>query len=109
AASLAGSFGLAPLRAEPAPGVSGRVVAEANPVAEATVYAYQVVEKSLRKVLTDAAGEFAFAELPAGLYKIVALKPGFAPAVAVVTRRASDQSQYVQVDLSTRVEEPAAS
>lgn len=109
AASLAGSFGLAPLRAEPAPGVSGRVVAEANPVAEATVYAYQVVEKSLRKVLTDAAGEFAFAELPAGLYKIVALKTGFAPAVAVVTRRASDQSQYVQVDLSTRAEPPAAS
>ncbi len=81
------------------PGVAGRVLAETRPVADATVYAYRVVEKTLLRVLTDGAGEFQFSQLPAGLYKIIAHKSGFAPAVAVVTRRTADESQFVQVEL----------
>jgi len=55
------------------------VLADSNPVAEATVYAYQVVEKSLRRVLTDGGGEFAFSALPAGLYKIIATRAASRP------------------------------
>ena len=85
--------------AEAPVGVAGRVLADSNPVAEATVYAYQVVEKSLRRVLTDGGGEFAFSALPAGLYKIIAHKSGFAPAVTVLTRRSAEESQFLQVEL----------
>ena len=51
--------------AEAPVGVAGRVLADSSPVAQATVYAYQVVERSLRRVLTDSGGEFAFSALPA--------------------------------------------
>ena len=82
-----------------AAGVAGRVLADAHPVAEATVYAYQMVERSLRSALTDGSGEFRFADLPAGLYKIIAHKAGFSPAILVVTRRAAGDHQFVQVEL----------
>ena len=81
-------------------GVAGRVVAAAEPIADATVYAYQTVEKSLRKVLTDDTGRFRFGDLPAGLYKIVAHKSGFLPTVAVVAHKSGDEVQFVEVELA---------
>ena len=96
----------ATVAAEPA-GVAGRVLTDARPVSEATVYAYQMVERTLRSVLTDGAGQFRFADLPAGLYKIIAHKAGFAPAVLVVTRRAAGDHQFVQVELPATADEPA--
>jgi len=92
-------FALAPAASATTAGVAGRVSAETRPLPDATVYAYQVVEKSLRQVLTDPSGEFLFEQLPAGLYKIIALKSGFSPVVTVVTRRGADESQFVQVEL----------
>lgn len=91
-------------------GVGGRVLAAADPVDEATVYVYQVVERTLQKVLTDPSGRFHFSDLPAGLYKLIAHKSGFAPAVVVLTRRAAEESQYVQVDLAAEAKsaEPAS-
>ncbi len=79
--------------------VAGRVMGAAVPVAEASVYAYRIVERSLQKVLTDEDGRFRFADLPGGLYKIVAHKHGYSPAVTVVTRRGPDEPQYVEVEL----------
>jgi hypothetical protein len=104
-ALVVGGSALAPAAAEAA-GVAGRVLADARPVSEVTVYAYQVVEKSLRSSLTDAAGEFRFGELPAGLYKIIAHKSGFAPVVLVVTRRAAADDQFVQVELPAAAAPP---
>jgi hypothetical protein len=86
-------------RAESGVGLAGRVLTATQPVPDATVYAYQVVEKTLRSVLTDGSGEFLFSDLPAGLYKIIAHKSGFAPVVTVLTRRTSTESQYVQVEM----------
>lgn len=97
AAALLGAPSLA--YGEPSVGVAGRVLAGTSPVAQATVYAYQVVERSLRRVLTDGGGEFAFSALPAGVYKIIAHKSGFAPAVTVLTRRSAEESQFLQVEL----------
>jgi len=90
-------------------GVGGRVLAAAAPVGEATVYVYQVVERTLQKGLTDPSGRFHFSDLPAGLYKLIAHKSGFAPAVVVLTRRAAEESQFVQVDLAaeSKSAEPA--
>ncbi len=89
-----------PLAAAPGDAtVTGRVVTAAEPIAEATVYAYQLVEKSLRKVLTDDEGKFRFAALPAGLYKIVAHKAGYAPAVTLVTNGGEGSGRFVEVEL----------
>ena len=87
-------------------GVAGRVVTAAEPIAQATVYAYQTVEKSLRKVLTDDSGRFRFGDLPAGLYKIVAHKSGFVPTVAVVAHQRNDEAQFVEVELTPNALEP---
>lgn len=93
---------------EAAAGVAGRVLQSEQPVAEAVVYAYHVVEKSFRRVSTDRTGEFLFETLPAGLYKIVAHKLGSPPAVLVLARRAAEDSQYVQVELPKRAAEANA-
>lgn len=100
------TFGASAGNAEP--GVSGRVLRADLPVAQAAVYAYHVVEKSFRRVATDATGEFLFEMLPAGLYKIVAHKLGSPPAVVVLARRAAEDSQYVQVELPAAADEPAS-
>lgn len=94
---LCGLVSVAP--AHGAAGVAGRVLQSDEPVSEAIVYAYHVVEKSFRRVSTDRGGEFLFETLPAGLYKIVAHKLGSPPAVLVLARRAAEDSQYVQVEL----------
>jgi hypothetical protein len=82
--------------------VAGRVLAAAEPLAEASVYAYQVVEKSLRRALTDQGGRFRFGDLPEGLYKIVAHKPGYLPAVAVVAHKSEEETPFVEVELAPR-------
>jgi len=96
--ALLGIGGLGAARVDAA-GLSGRVTLSEQPVSDVAVYAYQVLERSFSSVLTDDAGLFNFATLPAGLYKIVAFKSGVPPAVLVLTRRAADESQYVLVEL----------
>jgi hypothetical protein len=53
----------------------------------------------LTRVVTDAAGRFLIEQLPAGLYKIVAHKAGFVPAVVELTRESEGLSQIVELDL----------
>jgi hypothetical protein len=100
-----------PLRAEEAaaPMVSGRVlgepvveaqqVGEAQPVSAAEVYAYDVATYALNQVTTDQKGQFLFQSLPAGLYKIIAHKEGFVPAVELLLRRRADASQFLVLHL----------
>jgi len=80
--------------------VSGRVLGEASPLGAAGVYAYQLADLSLRKVLTDTQGNFLFQELPAGLYKVIAHKPGFSPVVVLLTRTAANAYQFVELQLA---------
>lgn len=81
-------------------GVTGRVMADANPLASAKVYAYELADLSLRKAVTDDQGRFQFDRLPAGLYKIIAVKGGFTPAIVLLTRAAAEASQFVEVELT---------
>jgi hypothetical protein len=88
------------LRAEARrPGVSGRVLDEANPLSAAHIYAYQLADLSLRRVMTDGQGNFLFQDLPAGLYKIIAHKSGFVPAVIMLTRTTAQAYQFLEVQL----------
>ncbi len=86
-------------------GVGGRVLGEAAPLPAAGVYAYQLADLSVRKVLTDPKGNFLFQDLPKGLYKIIAHKPGFIPVVVMLTRTAAQNYQFVELQLAER---PAA-
>ncbi len=79
--------------------VTGTLSAGADPLPAARVYAYQLASASLERVATDEVGAFRFEGLPAGLYKIVAFKPGFVPAVALLTRASAQAAQYVEIDL----------
>lgn len=89
--------------AEKTPGVAGRVLGEtSSPLGAAGVYAYQLADLSFRKVLTDGQGNFLFQELPAGLYKIIAHKPGFSPVVVMLTRTAASTYQFLELQLATQ-------
>jgi hypothetical protein len=76
------------------------VLGETSPLPSAGVYAYQIADASLRKVLTDAQGNFLFRDLPAGLYKIIAHKIGFTPMVASVIRTTAQTYQSVELQLA---------
>ncbi|MDH3404280.1 MAG: carboxypeptidase-like regulatory domain-containing protein [Acidobacteriota bacterium] len=79
--------------------VSGQVRTASHPLPASQVYAYQLADLTLRKATTDEAGRFAFKSLPAGLYKIVAFKPGFVPGVALLTRASAKAVQILDVEL----------
>jgi hypothetical protein len=99
AAALLG--GVDRLAAQPRPnGLGGRVITEATPLGAAGVYAYQLADLSIHKVSTDAKGNFLFQDLPAGLYKIIAHKPGFVPAVILLTRTTAQAYQFLELQLA---------
>ncbi len=79
--------------------LAGRVRGGASPLASAAVYAYQLGDLKLWKGVTDEKGRFLFEQLPAGLYKIIAAKTGFLPAVVQLTRNSAAKRQWVEVQL----------
>jgi len=79
--------------------LSGKVLGEARPQADASVYVYEVASQFLRKVSTDAQGLYAFDELPSGLYKVVAFKEGFVPAVELLLRRSEKVRQSLELKM----------
>ncbi len=97
-------LGRAGAEAAPAAGVQGQVLSESSPLAAAGVYVYNLADFSRQRVQTDAQGKFLFEDLPAGLYKVIAHKAGFVPAVVVVmlTRTAAQSYQTVELQLDKR-------
>ncbi len=87
--------------AEGAGALAGRVEATAAPLSTVRVYAYAVADLSLRKEVTDSSGVFLFDGLPAGLYKIIAFKRGFVPAVIMLSRASQDAIQFLEVELGS--------
>jgi hypothetical protein len=85
-----------------ASGVGGHVLAETSPLAAAQIYAYQLADLSLHKVMTDRQGNFLFQDLPAGLYKIIAHKAGFMPVVVMLTRTTAQAYTFLELKLSPR-------
>lgn len=112
-----GGAGLAPVLASEVPppsqptaqsGLTGRVLGEIAPLASVRVWAFQLRDSSLMKAVTDAGGRFRFDALPAGLYKIVAHKVGFAPAVIMLRRGRSDSPQFLELQLTQAANEEAS-
>ena len=82
------SFAAANAALEGPEGLAGMVLSNRSPLSAARVYAYQVSDLSLSRATTGGDGTFLFNALPAGVYKIIAYKSGFVPAIALVTRAA---------------------
>jgi len=80
--------------------LAGKVRTSAAPLSSAVVYAYQLADFTLAKVTTDEKGDFLFQELPAGLYKIIAHKNGFLPAVVTLARQSAAADQFVDLELT---------
>ena len=80
-------------------GVAGRVNSGTAPLAAVAVYAYQLGDLKLWRGVTDDEGRFDFEQLPAGLYKIIAAKAGFLPAIVKLTRSSAGKRQWVDVQL----------
>lgn len=84
----------------PAAGIAGQVLGEVAPLQSARVYLYHLADFRIDKVVTDEGGQFAFPNLPAGLYKVIAHKVGFVPSVVRLSRAAADAYQFVEVQLA---------
>jgi len=84
--------------------LAGQVSSTANPLSYSKVYAYHLSGQDLSKVVTDDEGNFRFDQLQAGLYKIIAFKDGFVPAIALLTRSTREAYQFLNMEL---VEEEA--
>lgn len=79
--------------------LAGQVSSAANPLSYSKVYAYHLSGQGLSKVVTDDEGNFRFDRLQAGLYKIIAFKDGFVPAIALLTRSTSEAYQFLNMEL----------
>ncbi|MEM9554153.1 MAG: carboxypeptidase-like regulatory domain-containing protein [Acidobacteriota bacterium] len=88
------------IAATPDSGVQGRVLGgDERPVEKATVYAYEVASFEMKEVETDRRGRFLFDRLPAGMYQLVAFKPGFRPTVELLLRRTAESLQELEIEL----------
>ena len=104
-------FAAAPVRAgldvpnlgDPTAGrLVGRVHAGKAPLPEAQVYVYDVADSSKVLATTDRFGRYAFQPLPAGIYRVIAHRPGYVPAVAELTRTTGESVQSLDFELGTR-------
>jgi len=109
-------LGTAPLRAgldlpslgDPTAGrLVGRVHAGKAPLPAARVYVYDVADRSKQRTTTDRFGRYAFQPLPAGVYRVIAHRPGFVPAVAELVRTTGESAQSLDFELSARERRPA--
>lgn len=85
----------------------GRVHAGKAPLPAARIYVYDVADRSKRRTTTDRFGRYAFQPLPAGVYRVIAHRPGFVPAVAELVRTTGESAQSLDFELSARERRPA--
>ncbi len=92
-----------PSLADPTAGrLVGRVHAAKAPLPAAQVYVYDVADSSKLRTTTDRFGRYAFQPLPAGIYRVIAHRPGYVPAVAELTRTTGESLQSLDFELGAR-------
>lgn len=82
-------------------GVAGKVSGAATPLPSVQVYVYRLADLTLTRAVTDERGHFRFDALPAGLYRVIAHKPGFLPVVVRLTRATAEAYQFLELELAT--------
>ena len=86
-----------PFDAEHSEGLLHQGTLEAFEPNNGLVLTYELANLELIKTVTDKQGGFFFNQLPAGLYKVIAFKKGFVPAVMMLRRSTTDSRQFVDV------------
>lgn len=81
--------------------LAGRVLHQSAPVEQVHVYAIEDANEEWTRTETDANGHFLLEELAPGLYKLIAYKTGFVPAVLMLTRGERDEAQFVEIELGS--------
>ncbi len=71
--------------------VLGNVTNAAHPIENALVIAFNLTNFSATQTFTSSDGSFTLPPLKSGIYKIIAVKQGFAPAVAMILPSRKDQ------------------
>jgi hypothetical protein len=99
AAVLTGTVPASAADQEVVPGLGGLVRAQDGPLDAARVYAYQVTDLTFTRAVTGEDGRFLFQTLPAGVYKIIAHKVGFVPAVVLFTRATQTAADFLEFEL----------
>ena len=84
---------------EVTPGLGGLVRSDLGPLDSARVYAYQVTDLQITRATTDQNGRFLFSTLPAGVYKVIAHKVGFVPAIVLFTRATQTAADFLEFEL----------
>jgi hypothetical protein len=77
--------------------VLGSVQNVALPVDKALVLALNLSSYEILQTWTDESGHFALAALPVGIYRIIAVKRGFAPAIATIVPNRTDHSLLLRL------------
>lgn len=78
--------------------VLGSVRTSARPVDEALVIAFNLADYRADKTWTTPDGAFRLPPLRAGIYRIIAVKQGFAPAIATIVPNRSNQILSLRLD-----------
>lgn len=93
-----GSGAEANLRLSEFMNVLGSVRSASRPVDEALVVAFNLADYKTEKTRTSSDGAFVLPPLKAGIYRIIAVKQGFAPAVATVVPNKRNQSVALHLE-----------
>ncbi len=80
----------------------GRVHADKAPLPAAQVYVCDMADNGRLLATTDRFGRYAFQPLSAGVYRVIAHRPGYVPAVAELTRTTGESVQSLDFELGTR-------
>jgi len=77
--------------------VGGTVLAGGLPVNDVLVIAFGLSAQYDERASTDTLGQFDLAPLPIGVYRVIAVKRGFAPALAVVSPARTDHRLSIRL------------
>ncbi len=85
--------------------VAGRVLHGRTPLEQVRIYAIEAAADGWTRTETDFNGHFLLDRLAPGLYKLIAYKAGYVPAVLLLTRGETGESQFVEIELGELDEE----
>jgi len=78
--------------------VLGTVTNASSPVSDVVVVAFNLVDYYHSTTRTNQKGAFELSALPAGIYRIVAVKRGFVPAIATIVPNRRDHRVSLRLD-----------
>ena len=85
--------------------VAGRVIHGRAPLDQVRIYAIETSDAEWTRTVTDFNGHFLLDQLAPGLYKLIAYKAGYVPAVLLLTRGETGESQFLEIELGELDEE----